>query len=195
MACKPRYDGLLCKEMLPGTFVLLMQIIDCTCGMRPASFFDASIVAHTVFGDPFTNALVGWLAGPVRCALQDEGHGVELVTDTCIMCMEGLQFSTHAESIMYCQWGGDLINMSVLPEAKLVCEVEISYALIATVTDYDSWWPNSEVVTTADVTIRYRAINGFMFHVSYLFYFCFWVSASDSLLFLEFLPAHWSCYI
>lgn len=42
-----------------------------------------------------------------------------------IVCMEGPQFSTRAESLMYRMWGGDLINMSVLPEAKLAREAEI----------------------------------------------------------------------
>jgi 5'-methylthioadenosine phosphorylase len=81
--------------------------------------------------------------------------------------MEGPQFSTRAESVMYRQWGGDLINMSSLPEGKLVSEglgvfsllhdagvlndALASYALIATVTDYDSWRPHSEAVTAAEV--------------------------------------------
>ncbi|KAI9433337.1 Methylthioadenosine phosphorylase [Lactarius indigo] len=144
--------GSLREEMPPGTFALPTQIIDRTRGVRPATFFDGSVVVHAAFGDPFANALVKWLAGPVRRALQGERRGdVRLVTDSCIVCMEGPQFSTRAESIMYRQWGGDLINMSVLPEAKLAREAEISYALIATVTDYDSWRPNSEVVTTAEV--------------------------------------------
>jgi len=137
--------------MPPGTFALPTQIIDRTRGVRPASFFDSSVVAHASFGDPFGNALVRWLAGPVRRVLAAHGGEAKLVTDACIVCMEGPQFSTRAESIMYRQWGGDLINMSVLPEAKLAREAEISYALIATVTDYDSWRPNSEVVTTAEV--------------------------------------------
>lgn len=143
--------GSLREDMPPGTFALPTQIIDRTRGVRPASFFDASVVAHAAFGDPFGGALVRWLAGPVRRALADEGRGVKLVTDACIVCMEGPQFSTRAESTMYRQWGGDLINMSVLPEAKLAREAEISYALVATVTDYDSWRPNSEVVTAAEV--------------------------------------------
>ncbi len=164
--------GSLREDMPPGTFALPTQIIDRTRGVRPASFFDGSVVAHAAFGDPFGGAFVRWLAGPVRHALADEGRGVKLVTDACIVCMEGPQFSTRAESIMYRQWGGDLINMSVVPEAKLAREAEIrcvavvrcvtgvmcdgfwwrfSYALIATVTDYDSWRPNSEVVTAAEV--------------------------------------------
>ncbi|KAF8987118.1 nucleoside phosphorylase domain-containing protein [Cyathus striatus] len=65
--------------------------------------------------------------------------------------MEGPQFSTRAESGMYRLLGGDLINMSVLPEAKLAREIESSYALIATATDYDSWCPASSSVTAAEV--------------------------------------------
>lgn len=91
------------------------------------------------------------------------------------------QFSTRAESVMYRAWGGDIINMSVLPEAKLAREAELSYVLIATgeydalcwihsafwagsdghlnrcllrmrpATDYDAWRPSSEAVTVAEV--------------------------------------------
>jgi 5'-methylthioadenosine phosphorylase len=53
--------------------------------------------------------------------------------------MEGPQFSTRAESLMHRMWGGDLIGMTVMPEAKLAREAEIPYALIALVTDYDCW--------------------------------------------------------
>ena len=117
--------GSLREDMPPGTFALPTQIIDRTRGLRPASFFDASVVAHAAFGDPFARRLVRWLAGPVGRVLADEGRGVKLVTDACIVCMEGPQFSTRAESTMYRQWGGDLINMSVVPEAKLAREAEI----------------------------------------------------------------------
>ncbi|KAJ3503770.1 hypothetical protein NLJ89_g8284 [Agrocybe chaxingu] len=41
--------------------------------------------------------------------------------------------------------------MSVLPEAKLAREAELSYALIATATDYDSWRPHTDAVTAAEV--------------------------------------------
>lgn len=37
----------------------------------------------------------------------------------------GPAFSTRAESLMYRQWGGDIINMSVIPEAKLAREAEL----------------------------------------------------------------------
>jgi len=40
---------------------------------------------------------------------------------------------------MHRLWGGDLIGMTAMPEAKLAREAEMSYALIALVTDYDCW--------------------------------------------------------
>ena len=40
---------------------------------------------------------------------------------------------------MHRLWGGDLIGMTAMPEAKLAREAEIPYALIALVTDYDCW--------------------------------------------------------
>ena len=65
----------------------------------------------------------------MRKALKEEGRGIELFTGKCIVCMEGPQYSTRAESLMYQMWGGDLINMSVLPEAKLAREAEIRWVL------------------------------------------------------------------
>jgi 5'-methylthioadenosine phosphorylase len=53
--------------------------------------------------------------------------------------MEGPQFSTLAESMLYRSWGCDVIGMTNMPEAKLAREAEISYATIAMVTDYDCW--------------------------------------------------------
>ena len=40
---------------------------------------------------------------------------------------------------MHRLWGGDLIGMTAMPEAKLAREAEIGYALVALVTDYDCW--------------------------------------------------------
>src|SRR4029453_3727405 len=53
--------------------------------------------------------------------------------------MEGPAFSTRAESLMHRLWGGDLIGMTAMPEAKLAKEAELPYALVALVTGYDCW--------------------------------------------------------
>ena len=72
--------------------------------------------------------------------------------------MEGPAFSTRAESLMYRQLGGDIINMSALPEAKIAREAELSYVLIATctyvmrlteATDYDAWRETSDTVSVS----------------------------------------------
>lgn len=52
---------------------------------------------------------------------------------------------------MYRQWGGDIINMSVIPEAKLAREAELDYSLICTSTDYDAWRDDAEPVTVEEV--------------------------------------------
>ena len=118
--------GSLREEIAPGDFVLPNQIIDRTKGVRPSSFFDGlSVVAHASFGDPFSNKLVGWLEKRVRDVLVAHGPSSKLHTGKCVVCMEGPQFSTRAESKMYRAWGGDIINMSVLPEAKLAREAEL----------------------------------------------------------------------
>ena len=56
--------------------------------------------------------------------------------------------------------------MTALPEAKLAREAEICYAVIACVTDYDSWWePGKPVDVATDhqdieaIISRYRSIS------------------------------------
>lgn len=79
--------------------------------------------------------------------------------------MEGPAFSTRAESNMYRQMGGDIINMSALPEAKLAREAELSYVLIATctcqcltlATDYDAWRETEESVSVSEVMESLKA--------------------------------------
>lgn len=46
---------------------------------------------------------------------------------------------------MYRSWGGTLINMSVLPEAKLAREAEMAYQMICMATDYDAWHTSEDV--------------------------------------------------
>lgn len=59
--------------------------------------------------------------------------------------VEGPQFSTRAESNLYRAWGGDVINMSALPEAKLAREAELVYQMICMATDYDCWHSSDDV--------------------------------------------------
>jgi len=58
---------------------------------------------------------------------------------------------------MYRSWGGSVINMSVLPEAKLAREAEIGYQMICMSTDYDCWHPSGEDVTVEMVMGNMKA--------------------------------------
>lgn len=138
--------GSLREEIPPRDFVLPAQIIDRTKGLRPATYFEDGVVAHAAFGDPFSKELAD-LIYTKKSTLQ----GVQLHRDRTLVCMEGPAFSTRAESVMYRQWGGDIINMSVLPEAKLARELEIAYQMVCMSTDYDAWRPHEEAVTVEEI--------------------------------------------
>ncbi|PWN46023.1 Methylthioadenosine phosphorylase [Ceraceosorus guamensis] len=147
--------GSLREEIAPKDFVVPSQIIDRTKGIRRGSFFgegeDKGVVAHAMFGDPFCETLRPLVEKIARETLAKVAPNVKVHGNKTAVCMEGPQFSTRAESLMYRAWGGDIINMSALPEAKLAREAELAYALIATATDYDAWRPSEESVGVAEV--------------------------------------------
>jgi len=86
-----------------------------------------------------------------KCGHSLEGDGVRLHDKGTVVCMEGPQFSTRAESNLYRRWGGSVINMSALPETKLAREAEIAYVMICMSTDYDCWHATEEDVSVAMV--------------------------------------------
>ena len=66
--------------------------------------------------------------------------------------MEGPQFSTLAESLLYKNvWNCDVIGMTNMPEAKLAREAEICYASLSMVTDFDCWHPDHDKVEVSDI--------------------------------------------
>ncbi|PJZ50453.1 S-methyl-5'-thioadenosine phosphorylase [Leptospira saintgironsiae] len=132
--------GSLREEIKPLDFVLPSQIIDRTRG-RESTFFGKGVVAHAPFADPFSQNLsdrINKAAAKVNLPIHQ---------NKTLVCMEGPLFSTRAESHMYRSWGGDIINMSVLPESKLAREAEIAYQMVCMSTDYDCWRENEEAVT------------------------------------------------
>jgi 5'-methylthioadenosine phosphorylase len=125
--------GSLREEFRPKDLVIPDQIIDKT-HKRANTFYERAAV-HVEFAEPFCPVLRQILLEAGRSSEQD--HAIH--DRGCYVCMEGPAFSTRAESLMHRLWGGDLIGMTAMPEAKLAREAEISYALIALVTDYDCW--------------------------------------------------------
>lgn len=127
--------GSLRENIHPGEIVLVDQFIDRTIG-RPRTFYEHAAV-HVEFAEPVCPVMRRWLA---RAAAAE---GLPVHDGGTYICMEGPAFSTRAESEMHRAWGGDLIGMTALPEARLAREAEIAYALIGLPTDYDCWRPAS----------------------------------------------------
>ena len=159
--------GSLREEFKPRDLVVPDQVIDKTC-KRVSTFYESAAV-HVEFAEPFCPVLRRMLIeeGSQKEDAETRGRGnAEKGTEQallepssvpasprprvsaspftthsrgCYVCMEGPAFSTRAESLMHRLWGGDLIGMTCMPEAKLAREAEMAYALIALVTDYDCW--------------------------------------------------------
>ncbi|KAG5985980.1 hypothetical protein E4U54_005685 [Claviceps lovelessii] len=146
--------GSLQEDIKPMDFVVPDQVIDRTKGIRPFTFFEGGVVGHVGFADPFDAELAAVVK---RCAKSMEGDGVVLHDKGTIVVMEGPQFSTRAESHMYRSWGGSVINMSTLPEAKLAREAELSYQVIAMATDYDCWHSFEDV--NVELVMKYMKAN------------------------------------
>lgn len=127
--------GSLREEIAPGNLVIVDQFIDKTF-KRSNSFFTGFGAVHCEGAEP--------VCGRLREILIDTAKDVEAKThpEGTYVCMEGPQFSTRAESLMHRAWGGDLIGMTAMPEAKLAREAQICYALIALASDYDCWRPH-----------------------------------------------------
>lgn len=73
--------------------------------------------------------------------------GVKCHTRGTMLSIEGPRFSSRAESLMFRQWGADVINMTTVPEVVLAKEAGLCYASIAMATDYDCWKEHEEAVS------------------------------------------------
>jgi len=136
--------GSLREDIHPGDVCIVDQVIDRTC-KRANTFYECAAV-HVELAEPFCPVMRRWLLeAKQRAATDKQLTKVDAVTvhdKATYVCMEGPAFSTKAESHMHRQWGGDLIGMTCMPEAKLAREAEIAYALIGLPTDYDCWRPH-----------------------------------------------------
>lgn len=136
--------GSLNAAMAPGHFVAVDQFIDRTSG-RDQSFFGPGLVAHANLADPVCPRLHAGLIAAVQAA-QGMVHPAG-----CYIAINGPQFSTRAESRLYQGWGADVIGMTAMPEVRLAREAELPYALLAMVTDFDSWRVDESGVDAAAV--------------------------------------------
>lgn len=136
--------GSLREEIKPGDMVFPDQFIDRT-HRRASTFFGEGAIAHIQFADPVCPMVLETLSsGAAELGIVHHRGGTYI-------CMEGPAFSTRAESHLYRSWGGAVIGMTNLTEAKLAREAEICFATIALATDFDCWHETEEDVSVEGI--------------------------------------------
>ncbi|HEY1726411.1 MAG TPA: S-methyl-5'-thioadenosine phosphorylase [Steroidobacteraceae bacterium] len=136
--------GSLRLELSPRTFVIVDQFIDRSYA-RAKTFFETGVVGHVSLADPVCPRLASLLGAAGRNA------GARVVEKGVYIVIEGPQFSTRAESLLYRSWGCDVIGMTNMPEAKLAREAELPYASVAMVTDFDCWHHEEKPVEVSHI--------------------------------------------
>jgi 5'-methylthioadenosine phosphorylase len=140
----PCASGALDRGLELGEFVVCDQFVDRTSG-RVDTFYDGPETTHVSAADPFCPDLRRLLvetAGELGIAVRDGGT---------VVVVQGPRFSTRAESKWFQGAGWEAINMTAYPECHLARELELCYATIAMVTDYDVGVEGEEPVSAEQV--------------------------------------------
>lgn len=138
--------GGISPAVRPGDVVVPDQIIDMTQG-RAATFYDGDQVVHIDFTTPYCPELRGSIlqAG--------EASGTALGESGVYVCVNGPRLESKAEIGYFSRIGGDLVGMTVMPEACLARELELCYAGIAVVTNYAAGITAKKLTTTEVVGV------------------------------------------
>jgi 5'-methylthioadenosine phosphorylase len=126
----PCASGSLSADIPPGAFVVCDQFVDRTSG-RKHTFYDGPITTHVSAADPYCPDL--------RRILLETGReqGIDIRDGGTVVVIQGPRFSTRAESKWFSAMGWEVINMTAYPEGWLARELELCYANVSLITDYD----------------------------------------------------------
>ena len=127
----PNATGSLQHDVKPGDFVLCDQFVDRTSG-RKDTFYDGPLVTHVSAAEPYCPILRAHLLRVCR------SRGVPVREKGTMVVVNGPRFSTKAESKWYTAMGWEVIGMTQYPECWLARELQIPYANISVITDYDA---------------------------------------------------------
>ena len=129
----PFAAGSLSPSVHPGDLVVVDQLVDRTWG-RADTYHDdfAGGPAHASLADPYDEGLRAALLAAAR------ERGLAVHDGGTVVVIQGPRFATRAESRWYREQGWTVINMTQYPEAALARELDLPYAGIALITDYDT---------------------------------------------------------
>lgn len=145
----PCASGSLQPEVRVGSFVVCDQFVDRTSA-RKDTFYDGPDVVHVSSAHPFSPVLRGLLIEGCR------ELGIPVHETGTVVVIQGPRFSTRAESRWFSRMGWEVINMTAYPECHLARELELCYANVSLITDYDVGLEGMDGVApvTADEVMR-----------------------------------------
>jgi 5'-methylthioadenosine phosphorylase len=131
--------------------VICDQFVDRTSG-RPDTYYDGPETTHVSAADPYCPEL--------RRILYDTARelGIPARDGGTVVTIQGPRFSSRAESRWFAAMGWDVVNMTAYPEGYLARELELCYANVSMVTDYDVGVEGGEPVSQEEV-VRVFADN------------------------------------
>jgi 5'-methylthioadenosine phosphorylase len=136
----PVVCGSLRLEVELGTFVVCDQFVDRTCG-RADTFYEGPGTTLVSAAEPFCAELSHLLvqtATDLDIPVRDGGT---------MVVIQGPRFTTLAESTWYRGMGWETVD----PECHLARELELCYANVSIVTDYDAGIEGAGAVSTLSV--------------------------------------------
>ena len=140
----PCAAGSLQTQVGLGEFVVCDQLVDRTRS-RPHTFYDGPETTHISFADPYCPTMRETALATGR------ELGISMHDGGTMVVIEGPRFSTRAESAWFSRQGWHTLNMTGYPEALLARELQICYANVSLITDYDVGVEGAPAVTHEDV--------------------------------------------
>jgi 5'-methylthioadenosine phosphorylase len=128
----PTAAGSLQPHVRPGDFVACDQFVDRTWGRADTFYAEGPTVAHVSAADPYCPVVRELAVAAGR------EQGVTMHERGTVVVIQGPRFSTRAESRWFSSLGWEVVNMTQYPEVILARELELCYANIALITDYDA---------------------------------------------------------
>lgn len=160
----PNACGSLRADVHPGDFVVCDQFVDRTWGRGDTFFHDEGRkVTHVSAADPY--------CPEIRAVAVDKCRelGITVHDGGTVVVINGPRFSTRAESEWFASQGWSAINMTQYPECYLARELEICYANVSLITDYDAGVHGHAPVSNDDVARVFNEnldkIKNLIFHM------------------------------
>ena len=122
--------GSLQRNIKPGDLVILDQFIDLTWG-RDDTFKEDNNFTHLLMDNVYDSE-IGKL-----CFITARKLGFKIHRQGTVVVIQGPRFNTFAESLWFHHQKWSVVNMTQYPECYFAKEMELRYAALATVTDYD----------------------------------------------------------